>query len=128
MVCELLFPVTTLRKLTLEGVAESCGSMPVPLSAIPSGDPTALLVIEMLPVTAPAEAGLNVAEKVAFWPALMVKGVESPEIAKPTPETLAAEIVTLVVPELVRVTDCDPLLPTRTLPKLTLAGLAVSCP
>jgi len=47
---------------------------------------------------------------------------------KPVPEALAAEIVTLAVPELVNVTVCDALLPTRTFPKLTLAGLDASVP
>jgi len=52
--------------------------------------------------------------------------VDKPAIEKLEPDTLAEEIVTLVVPEFVRVMDCDPLLPTATLPKLTLVGLAVS--
>ncbi len=54
--------------------------------------------------------------------------MDNPAIAKPEPETPADEIVMLAVPEFVRVIDCDPLLPTATLPKLTLVGLAVSCP
>lgn len=37
-------------------------------------------------------------------------------------------MVTFAAPELVRVTACDPLLPTKTFPKLKLGGLAVSCP
>src|SRR3989442_6026140 len=51
-----------------------------------------------------------------------------PLMVNPVPEALAAEMVTLAVPEFVNVTVCDPLLPTSTLPKLTLAGLGVSCP
>ncbi len=49
-------------------------------------------------------------------------------MAKPEPEALAEESVMLAVPEFVRVMDLDPLLPTATLPKLTLVGLAESCP
>jgi hypothetical protein len=49
-------------------------------------------------------------------------------MAKPFPETPADEIVMLAVPEFVSVMDCDPLLPTATLPKLTLVGLAESFP
>ena len=49
-------------------------------------------------------------------------------MAKPVPEALADEIVILAVVELVRVIGCNPLLPTATLPKLTLIELAVSCP
>ncbi len=48
-------------------------------------------------------------------------------MANPVPEAPADEIVMLAVPELVRVIDCNPSLPAATLPKLTLAGLAVSC-
>lgn len=54
--------------------------------------------------------------------------MDNPATAKPVPETPADEIVMLAVPEFVRVMDCDPLLPTATLPKLTLVGLAVSFP
>jgi hypothetical protein len=42
-------------------------------------------------------------------------------MAKPGPEALADEIVMLAVPEFVRVSDCNPVLPTAMLPKLTLA-------
>jgi hypothetical protein len=55
-------------------------------------------------------------------------GVDKPAMAKPIPEALADEIVILVLPEFVRVIGCNPLLPTTTLPKLTLIELAVSCP
>ena len=55
-------------------------------------------------------------------------GVDMPAMAKPVPEALADEIVILVLPEFVRVIGCNPLLPTATLPKLTLIELAVSCP
>jgi len=54
--------------------------------------------------------------------------MDKPATAKPVPEALADEIVMLAVPEFVRVIDCNPLLPTATLPKLTFAELAVSFP
>jgi hypothetical protein len=47
---------------------------------------------------------------------------------KPVPDAVACEIVTLADPEFVSVMVCDPLLPTATEPKLTLPGLALSCP
>ena len=102
--------------------------MPVPLSAIVSGEPGALLVMEAVPLALPVAEGANCAVKVVFCPAASVSGRDKPLMLKPVPEALAAERVTLAVPELVNVTVCDPLLPTRTFPKLTLAGLAVSCP
>jgi hypothetical protein len=46
----------------------------------------------------------------------------------PVPEVLAAEIVTLAVPELLNVKVCVPLLAISTFPKLKLEGLAVSVP
>ncbi len=51
-----------------------------------------------------------------------------PVMLNPVPEALAAEIVTLAVPELLNVKVCVPLLPTSTFPKLKLEGLAVSVP
>jgi hypothetical protein len=102
--------------------------VPVPDNEIESGDPGALLVIEMLPLAAPVELGANSAVKVVFSPAPSVSGVDNPLMLKPAPEALAAEMVTLAVPPFASVIVCDALAPTRTLPKLKLEGLAVSCP
>ncbi len=128
MVCELLLPTTTLPKAALDGVAAICACVPVPLNAIAMGEPGALLANEMLPLAPPVEDGVKLAESPTLWPALSVVGVDNPTMAKPEPDILAEEIVMLAVPEFVRVMDCDPLLPTATLPKLTLVGLAESCP
>ena len=128
IVCELLLPTTTLPKAALDGAVAICACVPVPLKAIAMGEPGALLAIEMLPLAPPAEDGVKLAESPALWPGLRVVGVDNPVMTKPEPEELAEEIVMLAVPEFVRVMDCDPLLPTATLPKLTLVGLAVSFP
>lgn len=87
-----------------------------------------MLVIEMLPLALPAAVGVKVAVKEAFKPALIVNGVDGPVMLKPVPETLAAEIVMLAVPEFVSVIVCVALLPRTTLPKFTGDGLAVSVP
>ena len=100
----------------------------MPLSAIAKGDPGALLVIDMLPLTLPVAVGAKRAVNDALCPALIVTGAVIPLMLNPVPETLAAEIVTLPVPVLFNVTVADPLLPTTTLPKLTLAGLALNPP
>src|SRR5438445_5505305 len=92
------------------------------------GEPGALLVMEAVPLALPVADGANCAVKVVFCPAASVSGRDKPLMLNPVPEALAAERVTLAVPELVNVTVCDPLLPTRTFPKLTLAGLAASLP
>jgi hypothetical protein len=128
MVCELLLPTTTLPNAALDGATAIWLCVPVPFNAIAIGEPGALLAIEMLPPALPAEDGVKLAEKPRLWPALSVRGVDMPAMAKPVPEALADEIVTLALPVFVRVIGCNPLLPTATLPKLTLAELAVSFP
>ncbi len=102
--------------------------MALPLSAIDSGDPGASWVIEMLPLALPEEVGANLTVKDVLEVGLMVWGTANPLILNPTPEALAADIVTVAVPEFVRVIETDPLLPTSRFPKLTLAGFAESCP
>jgi hypothetical protein len=55
-----------------------------------------------------------------------VTGAVKPLTLKPAPVVATAEIVALAFPVLLSVTICWPLLPTATLPKETLAGLALS--
>jgi hypothetical protein len=55
-----------------------------------------------------------------------VAGKVKPLRLNPEPVVLAAEIVTLVAPELVRVSVREPLLPVVTLPKPRLVGVDVS--
>jgi hypothetical protein len=133
--CEELPPTLTLPKLTLVGLMLNsacvcvcvCDCVPVPLNATVIAEPDASLAIEMLPLAPPTEDGVKLAEKLVLWPALSVIGMDNPAMAKPVPETLAAEIVMLAVPEFVRVIGCDPVLPTATLPKLMLVGATMSC-
>src|SRR5947208_964471 len=106
----------------------NCGCVPLPLSPIVSGEPEPSLVIEMLPLALPVDAGANLAAKETLWPTFIVVGSDKPVMLKPVPEVAACEIVTLAVPELVRVIVCDALLPTRMPPKLTLAGAAETRP
>jgi hypothetical protein len=100
--------------------------VPDPDNAIAAGEPGALLTIEMLPVAAPAEVGVKMAENDALLPALIVIGMLAPLVLNPVPDGDAAVTVKVPVPEFVSVTVCVPLLPTDTLPKATLAGLIVS--
>jgi len=60
------------------------------------------------------------------WPALKVSPELTPLTVKPAPEILAAEIVTLEFPVLVKAALKSLLLPTFTLPKLRLDVLNVS--
>src|SRR5271163_4482982 len=80
----------------------------------------------MLPVTLPAEVGENVTGKVTLAPALIVCA-PNPVKLNPVPEGVALAIFNEPLPEFVRVTFWEELLPTATLPNDTLAGLIVSC-
>src|SRR6266852_6601992 len=124
----LLPPTFTLPKLRLVGLAPSknVATTPVPLKARVRGEPGALLVMETLPLALPVAEGANCALNVVFCPAASVSGTDKPAMLKPVPKALAAEIVTLAVPELLNVMVCVPLLPTSTFPKLKLEGLGES--
>src|SRR6267143_5606237 len=126
----LLPPTFTLPKLRLVGLAPSknVASTPVPLRVRVRGEPGALLVMETLPLALPVAEGANCALNVVFCPAASVSGTDKPAMLKPVPKALAAEIVTLAVPELLNVKVCVPLLPTSTFPKLKLERLGVSAP
>jgi len=65
-----------------------------------------------LPLAAPLTVGANVTVNEVLWPALKVKGNESPLRLNPAPLAEAAEMVTLEPPLLVRVSDKLELLPT----------------
>ncbi len=71
-----------------------------------------MLAMETLPVALPVAEGANCPLNVVFCPAASVSGTDKPVMLKPVPEVLAAEIVTLAVPELLNVKVCVPLLPT----------------
>jgi hypothetical protein len=91
-----------------------------------SGELVALLVTDTLPAMLPAEAGLNVAVKLAVCPGVKMSPVETPLALKPAPEMLTPEIVTFEFPLLVNVTIWLPVLDRFTLPKLKLEALEFS--
>ncbi len=100
------------------------GSAPVPERPIVTG-PLALLTTLALPVTLPELVGAKATLNVAVCPDPNVTA--SPLVVNPA-GTLIAEMLTLELPVLVSVTVCGLLLlPRRTLPKLSEAGLADSC-
>jgi hypothetical protein len=127
-VCELLVPVVTLPNAALLGDAANCACVPVPLKLIVVGEFGALLTIEMLPLALVAVVGAYCALNVVLSPAPNVSGVLNPLMLMPAPDTVAADIVTLAVPEFVNVIDWVPLLPTATDPKFTIEGFAPSWP
>ena len=84
-----------------------------------------LEVIAIFPLMAPAVVGANCTERVVLWPALRVRGSATPLRLNPAPVAVAAEIVKLVPPELVRDSVSVFELPTATFPKVRLVGLGV---
>jgi hypothetical protein len=115
-----------LPKLTLEGVTESCGCVPVPLSEIVEGELVAVLTTLMLPATAPTVAGPKLAVSGRLCPAASVTPPEKPATLNPAPVAATCEMVTLPVPVFVSVNACDTELPTRALPKFRLLTLEES--
>lgn len=85
-------------------------------------------VITTLPLAAPVALGLKTTVNDVLSPALKVRGKLSPLRLKPLPLAAAAEIVRLVPPLLVNVSDKLELLPTCTVPNARLAGFADSVP
>lgn len=81
--------------------------------------------MEMLPDAVPAAVGANLAENEVDCPGARV-AAESPLKLKPAPEADPEEMDTLAVPVFVSATVTDEVLPSCTLPKLTLAGLALN--
>lgn len=127
---EVLVPSVTFPKLNVEGLApsSSVAATPVPLSGTARGEFEPLLVREMEPVALPVVVGEKTALNVVVAPTAIVTGVERPVIVKPAPDTLACETVRLAVPVFFRLIVCEFEFPSTTLPKLTLAGVAASCP
>jgi hypothetical protein len=99
-----LLPVVTFPKLRLVGLAVSWpGVLPVPDRGTFSAELDAFDVMARLPLTVLPDVGVNVTLKFTLWPKLRVVGKLKPLAVKPEPVALAAEIVTLAPPELVRV-------------------------
>ena len=101
---------------------------PVPESGIVKLESDPVDVMLTLPLAAPLALGLKVIVNEVLWPAVSVTGRARPLKLNPAPLAEIAEIVRLVPPVLVRVSDRFVLLPTCTLPNARLAGLATRSP
>lgn len=98
----------------------------VPHKLIFVGEFAALLVTVTVPDTLPVSDGAKATGRVAVCPGLRTLP-DMPVALKPGPETLMLEMVTLELPELVKVTFKELRLPTMTLPKFKFDVLALSC-
>jgi len=102
--CVPVVPSGTLPKLTLDGVTDIPGAVPVPLKAIVVGELAASETIEMLPETLAVEVGVNVALKFMVLPGARVTA-EKPVTPNPVPVTLSDETFKFAVPVFFRVID-----------------------
>jgi len=85
-----LDPSTTLPKLRLVGdTAKVPAAVPVPESAMPSGDLGALEVKAALPLELPVDCGAKATEKVALCPVPSVSGKVKPPRVKLAPVRVA---------------------------------------
>src|SRR3989442_11209072 len=94
-----------------------------PASVTGVGASAVSILMEAVPLALPVADGANCAVKVVFCPAASVSGRDKPLMLNPVPEALAAERVTLAVPEVVKLEEHNPVLPTRTHPKIPLLVL-----
>lgn len=102
-----------------------CVAVPVPDSVIVAGEFVAVLTNETVPENGPLMSGAKMMLTLCVAPAAIVNG--KLRLAPNTPPVkFAADRVTDESPVFERVTVRTRLLPTRTLPKFTLAGDAVS--
>src|SRR5207302_1771434 len=125
--CTAVLPTSTLPKLTLGGGTGGWRCTPASPTRRSSDLLAALLTSEMLPDALPVAVGANCTLKVLDCPGGRVTGNVSPlMLMPPAPVTLPCAIVKLALPELVKVMFCTPVLPTSTLPKVTLGGVTES--
>ena len=98
-------PVVTLPKFKLVGLMPSVyvAATAEPLRLTEAGEAGALLTIEMLPDTVPADAGLKATLTVARWPAVTLNGNENPLTLNAAPVTLIWVIFRAAVPVLVMI-------------------------
>ena len=124
-----MVPSFTFPKLKLVGFAPSdvLAATPVPLKAIVSGEPAALLASVTDPDALPEDDGLKTALNVALFPAAIANGAFSPDMLKPAPVAAACEIVRLALPLFETVMVCELLVPTTTLPNAALDGATAIC-
>jgi hypothetical protein len=100
---KVLLPLTTtLPKEMLVGITDSSRVIPVPDRYTIVGEFVAVLLIETVPLTLPVEAGVNAAEKFAFWPGARARGNERPPTVKPAPLAVTCRTATGPMPSLVR--------------------------
>lgn len=125
MFWDLVCPSTTLPKSNVAGEMLRPDWLPVPVNAMVTGDP-ALLASVSVPVAGPAEVGANCTEKVKLCDGFREREDGIPFALKPVPVVVMPVIFKAAVPEFETVTVCDRLVPSATVPKFKVVGLAVN--
>jgi hypothetical protein len=121
----LLVPTVTLPKFKAVALGVSWpAGMPFPDRAIVKLRFEAFETIAIPPLALPPTLGVKRMLRVTLCPLFRLRGKLRPYKLNPAPVTVICEIVTFELPELVNVSCWVRLLPTWTLPKLTLSGLA----
>ncbi len=115
----------TVEVLAVQPSVAKCATAatPVPDTEMVEGEEVALLAIVTVPLAVVVPVGANVKVSVTFCPGVNVSCAVTPLSLKPVPTTLTLEIVRLELPELLSVTACVPVVPSVTLPKLTVFEL-----
>jgi hypothetical protein len=87
-----------------------------------------LLAIEIDPLMLPADEGAKVASSVTLWDGLRVAGAVTPDSFSPATPVDTLEMLTAALPVFVTTTCLELVVPVPMVPKLRLAGFALSCP
>ena len=126
-----MLPAETFEKLKLVGFAVNCPAgvvEPVPVSeTVVVGFVGSLLVIVMLPGTAPAAVGVKVTDTGTDCPALIVFGVATPLIPNSAPLKVITETVRSDEPLFPMEKVDVPFDPIVTVPKSSAEGVRVIC-
>jgi len=129
--CVELLPIPTLPKLRLVELAVNrpvAAVVPCPVKSTASvGFVGSLLMIERLPLAAPAVVGENVTVSGADCPALIVFGVVIPVIPKALPVTVIMDTIRSLEPALFNIRFAVPFRPFDTAPKSMEAGVTDNC-
>src|SRR2546426_862289 len=118
--CTPVLPTSTLPKLNDTATTEIYTLSLHDALPILLGELGASLTSERLPDTLPVAVGANCTLKVLDCPGGRVSGKVSPLMLKLGPVELPWAMFRLALPELVKARVCTTVLPTSTLPKLTL--------
>jgi len=122
-------PTTTFPKVRAEGESASWpGAVPDPERLTDNDGLAALEATASDPLAAPVDDGAKVTLNVTLCPGLRVVGGFTPLMLNPAPLGTMVEMVMAEPPELVSFSDNDLLDPVATLPKLKVAGVALTDP